>query len=397
VFILEKGNKKNSGKKTLNSALLLLLVASVVAVSGCISNLGFGSQPVKVEAPNDVMVFQDNVVIPNPPVLTGDTFTTAFNIKNLDELEYARETKLLLYDWGVCTPSLCIPGEALTTAEGTSCSGSEADGTLICTSGVKETIGWETIDTNKLKSSYSAGFGDVSPQDIQHIECQFKVPSADKIGGMDARCPVRYSMIYDFKGITTTDLNVISNTKFQEMQRAGQTPTVTPVQSKSRGPIKVDLSFGTTQPVKTSSAGNDVKIPMYIKIENKGAGNVKIETDAESASYLVSLRILVPSELVPDKNCEAFKCEEWLTGKQATLEGGGYDTNKCVLLLDNDKKITKDMFVKGKTQSFKCEFTSPDEKTVPELKTYSMQAITGYTYQVDNDFNVAIKPLNSVW
>ncbi len=396
MFNLKKTSAENSGKKTLNSALLLFLVVLVVAVSGCISNLGFGSQLVEVEAPNDVMVFQDNAVIPNPPVLTGDTFTTVFNIKNLDELEYGEDVWLSLYDWGVCAPTSCIPGESSRIAEGTTCTGSEKNGTLVCTAGVTETIGWKKIDFNSLKSSYSAGFGDISPQDIQHIECQFKVPTAEKIGGMNANCHVGYNMIYDFNGITTAELNVISNTKFQEMQRAGQATTVTPVQSKSRGPIKVDLSFGATQPVKTSATDNTVKIPLYIKIENKGVGDVKI--DANSASYGVWLNVFVPSEIVPQKDCEAFKCEDWLTGGYAHKKVEGSDApendkSKCALTLNDDKKITKDMFVKGKTQSFRCELTSPDKNIVPEMKTYSIQSEVRYTYQLDNDFNVAIKPM----
>ncbi len=237
--------KLNSRK----NIFLFLSILAVVAVSGCIIPGGGGET--KVEAPNDVLSFSDSTVIPNPPILTGDTFTTSFQIKNLDDFEDAKNVKLQLYDWGVCEPSSCTPSNG------------------ICSEDLK----------------------DISPKDVQQKEYQFKSPSSEKIGGMSARCPIRYKLTYDFSGETTTDLNVISGKKFQDMQRAGQTPTFTSTQAKSRGPIKVDFSFGINQPVRTSTIdktdpakSNTVKIPMYIRVENKGSGKLVGSTTDTSVS-----------------------------------------------------------------------------------------------------------------
>ncbi len=227
-----------------NNILLFLSIIAVVAVSGCVSfGSLFGSSTTTVEASNDVMAVSDSTVIPTPPILTGDIFTTSFVAKNLDDLEDAQNVKVRLYDWGACAPSACL---------------------------------------EKSKDGYSYGkdYGSISPKDVQQVECQFKAPSAQQIGGIAAKCPIRYKLTYDFSGITTTELNVISNSKFREMQRAGQTPTVNSVQSKSRGPIKVNFDFGVNQPVRTSTIDADpaksniIKIPMYIRVENKGSGKI---------------------------------------------------------------------------------------------------------------------------
>lgn len=418
-------HKKNSLEKRLignKKILLIFSILAVVAVSGCISSLGLGPQQQTVEAPNDVMSFSDNTVIPNPPILTGDTFTTDFTIKNLDNFDDAKNVKIELYDWGVCTPSSCNPAPPV----------------------------WESIDSAKLQTSYSASFNDISPNDVQQVECQFKSPSSEKIGGLSANCPIRYKLTYDFSGITTTELNVISNNKSQAMQRAGQTPSTTSTQSKSRGPIKVDFSFGVNQPVRTSTIDADpakssiIKIPMYITVENKGSGKIPKTTDVfvldktkkcenfksgncyydkemffcnngniencASDKYdikknpdfnswfdsfctdnkgctnklVIDLTIKIPAALTSSgttSTCEEIKCDGFFTG---SADG----TDNCKLTLT--KKID---FVKDKSQIFRCELTSPSDSVVTDMKTYSIQSNVSYTYQLDNDFSVAIKPM----
>lgn len=410
----QETGKTVAGKKNI---FLFLSILAIVAVSGCIS-VGdlFGSGTTTVEASSDVMSFSDSTVIPNPPILTGDTFTTDFTIKNLDEFEDAKNVKLDLYDWGVCIPSSC-----------------------------SSPSGWDAIDSTKLQTSYSASLNGISPNDVQQVECQFRSPSSEKIGGLDAKCPVRYKLTYDFSGITTTDLNVISNKKFQEMSRAGQTSVVTSVQSKSRGPIKVDFSFGVNQPVRTSSADSEVKIPMYVRIENKGTGtatkepdsifnkeegkkcktsgnlepisgqcfgngkntffcnngnielcgsnrdtNIKIDSSlcidnsGCKKSKNFELNIKIPKDIVEGKDCTKIECDKSFVGVEDDTK------NNCILTLKADKSID---FVKDKSEVFRCELTSPADSVVPEQKTYSIQSEVKYTYQIDNDFSVAIKPM----
>lgn len=393
-------------QKNSKQIFLFFSILAVVAASGCVSFGGGGEQT--VEAPNDVMSFSDSTVIPSPPILTGDTFTTSFAVKNLDEFEDANNVKLELYDWGVCAPSSC-----------------------------SSPPGWKSIDSAKLQTSYSASLGAVSPQDVQQVECQFKSPSSEKIGGIAARCPIRYKLTYDFSGITTTELNIISNKKFQEMQRAGQTPSASSVQSKSRGPIKVDFSFGVNQPARASTIditdplkNNIVKIPMYIAVENKGSGKIGQTTISKTvcqkqgvtgnsacesiggkcssstcskgcgdnpaasgdcgctatcnigSSFNMSIKIptVLTSSGKTDK-CSEITCDGFFTGSADGADG-------CKLILSKNIE-----FVKDKSQVFRCELTSPSDAVVPEQKTYSIQSEVKYTYEIDNDFSVAIKPM----
>lgn len=302
---------------------------SILFTSGCVFPGQQNQQT--VEAPEDVMVFSDITVIPTPPVIASDVFTTYFTIENKAELEDARSVWLSLYDWGMCEPTTnCPPKKGMS-------------------------------------------FGDISPGDIQSIECQFKAPSSSVIGGMQASCPIRYKLFYEFWSNTQTDITVISDEKFREMQRAGQTPSIVSTQVKSRGPVKVNFDVAATQPVRTSTATNTVSIPIYITIEDKGTGTIK-------KIHTGDFGLSIPKDLIPNKDCIKFDCGGWMNGI-------GYEE---ICKFSNQKDIE---FIKGKTQPIQCVLQSPSDVT--DMKTYYITASVRYTYEIYKDVKVAIKPPSS--
>lgn len=325
--------------------LLLVGLPLVVAVSGCVFPGQQNQQT--VEAPEDVMVFSDITVIPTPPVTASDVFTTYFTIENKAELEDAGNVTISLYDSGMCI----------------------------------------SLTKNCSNIMY---FGDISPGDVQTIECQFKAPSSTAIGGMQASCPIRYKLSYRFYSLTQADITVISDEKFREMQRAGQTPSVVPAQTKTRGPLKINFDVAVTQPVRTSTTANTVSIPVFITIEDKGTGMMDYlkdvvllkegETIKEVEKNTSILSLSIPKDLAPDKNCDNLKlrCGD-------TMEYKGEFLGMCVFA--NIKKIE---FVKGKSQPIQCVLQSPSDVT--DMKTYYIKGITSYTYEIYKDVKVAIKP-----
>jgi len=316
----------------------LIFVFIIVFVSGCVSG---GEET--IEASHDVLRFGEITTIPIPPVFAGDTFSTSFEIENLDDFEDAKNVNLILYDWGICKPISGKPGNWI--------------------SGNKE--------------SYLKNFGEIMPKDVKFIECQFQSPSQEEIAGMKATCPIRFSLSYDFSGTTTTDVMIISDDKYRNLQKSGKTPKTVSTQTKSRGPIKVDFEFLTDQPIRTSSKLTERKIPMYIRIENKGKGKIQ-QTEEKNK---IKLSVSIPNDLLED--CSNDICGDWFT---ASSSG-----NNCKLTMKDDRKIE---FVKEKSEPIRCELVSPS--TVKDEKTYYISANVQYTYEIDKKTDVAIKPIKVV-
>ncbi len=327
---------KINTQKNISIALLLLII---VSASGCIGTGGKRT----IEASSDVLKFEETTVIPNPPIFAGDVFSISFRIQNFDELKDAENAILKLYDWGMCKPKICTPNN------------------------------W----VSEKKESYSVKFDTIMAGDMQFIECDFRAPSQEEIAGIKTVCPIRFKLSYDFSGTTTTDLTVISDEKYRDLQKSGKVPSVMSTQTKSRGPIKVDFEFLADQPVRATEGR---KIPLYIRIENKGQG--KIEQD-EKGRNKINMKVLIPEELL--SQCSSNMCDGWFDGSSKN--------GKCELTLKNEKEIE---FIKGKSEPIRCELTTDNIKKIIDEKTFYISSNIDYTYQINNQINIPIKPLKVV-
>ena len=315
---------------------LLLAVFSVVFIAGCVGGPfeSLFGQPGEVrEAAPDIIVVQNENVIPQPPITAGEEFTVSFEVKNVDDINSVSGVNLQLYDWGLCgKESLTDPW----TASG---------------------------------AYYTQSLGRMGPGQSKPIDITLKAPSAAQLGNLPGRCPVRYKVNYDFNASTSTSAEVISDTRLRQLQTAGQTPSYTPITDIGIGPIKIYMSPVSSMPAKTEST-----VYVSIQVQNKGTG-----TYLNIAQNKLILK--VPSEwtMLDDKCGKEF---DTYTGKTET----GYN------FYSNSQSHGIDLIgAEKKTFEIRCGFKMPDKTKVPETKTYYLFATLDYNYDLIREMDVDIK------
>jgi len=307
--------------------LLLPLLILVVLTAGCVDLDDFFQgtfRPETTELPPDTMVIKDARVIPTPPVNAQDQFTVYFIIKNQDELREVEDVQLQLYDYGMC--ELISSSPSLVHSAGT----------------------------------YSTEFDVFVPDQEETVEWIFKAQSGDQMGYLEKTCPIRWKVTYDFTSLSQINVQVISNERLRDLQREGQTPTFTPVQTIGRGPVKIYFNFGTNLPIRTSTETDSI-LPIYINVTNKGRG-IFSEVPEEA------LKIYVPDDF------EVVSCPKF------TYDDGAYVNNEPLPLINK------------KSPQYRCSFKMPTDDTVPVDKTYYINANMTYSYDITGEQEVKVKP-----
>lgn len=86
----------------------LIAVFSLVFISGCVQFEGlFGGAGTTVEAPDDVLIIKNAVVVPQPPIPADSNFDLSFEVVNTGEAETGKEAtgvRVYAFDWGRCKP-----------------------------------------------------------------------------------------------------------------------------------------------------------------------------------------------------------------------------------------------------------------------------------------------------
>lgn len=313
---------------------LVFALVAVVLIAGCIELPDFlkgeVSGPTTTELGADIVTTQNVNVIPNPPVQAESEFTVSLEAKNQDDVNDVENVVLTLYDTGLCTM---------------------------------------TDETNDLTGAT------LVPDQEEFVEWNLDAPTNAQIGGMQATCPIRYKITYDYSSKTQVDSRIISEEKLRQLQRAGETPEFTPNQIIGRGPIKISFSFGVNQPVKT-----DTTFPVYVKVEDKGSGLL----DFTKGDIPVNTLVLQVHEDFTPKSCSKFEEVDpsTLTLRDFTAQSGyKYYWNNATIAM-----------VKKKSTELRCSFTTPDEDTVSDERTYYFTAMMDYTYKMDFEEEVSIQP-----
>jgi len=272
---------------------------------------GFEQQEVK-ELPPDIITVQSLNILPTPPINTEDEFSVSFILKNQDDTNEVGQVKYNLFDSGLCDRAA---GD------------DKALGTLV-------------------------------PLQEEFVEWTFRAPTNDQIAQISTKCPIRFKVDYNFDARSQIDVNVISQSRLTELQRAGEGVTFTPTLTVGRGPVKIYLSFGASLPVKS---GN--KLPLYILVEDKGDG----------------LYSLIPDE----------------EGKRLVIEAPGFDATECVKdgkFTRSDSRLVSDgaiPLIRKKTVQLRCSLTAPAESFE---KTYYITASLNYDYTITEETEVAVNP-----
>jgi len=301
----------------------IILLVSILIVSGCVGmpdifNLSSltGTQKTKVkEQPLDVITVQNINVLPKPPINAGDQFSISFEVTNLEEERDVEEVGYELLDTGLCTR---IAGD----------------------------------DREKNFTTDSP----FVPRQNEFVEWTFEAPNAEDLAYINSKCPVRFQVSYSFDAISEIEVDVISVEKYNQLQQSGEFQTFVPTLSLGRGPLRIMLEFGASQPIKANTI-----LPIYVTVEDKGTGLY-----AEIPNH--ELNITIPSVFVWEGCGERFECSG--------------DT--CF----NNDDI---MMIERKSPTFRCSFTTPDTVTIE--KVYTIEASLNYIYDITKQVDVDIKTI----
>lgn len=292
---------------------LIPLLLLVVSVSGCVQGGGFGGlMGVGVEekeAPNDVIDKKGTQIIPEPPILAGNPFTLKFYIENLYSAEgtgeSARDVYVELYDWGRCDPQ-----NDKTPIEG--------------------------------KGIY--------PGATRTITWKFDAPDNKKLGYVSGQCPIRYQVRYIYDAHTRADAIAASEERFRQVSRSGESISVSPGETKSRGPIKIDIRFASDQPFREGTT-----VPFDVIVKDKGSGHIK-GREVSKGDLDIQVR------------------------------GSGISLGKCKYPADAGAP-----FIGDETPPIRCDLEIPKDMG-SDIKTYSIQVdLSNYTYVLSYQNQVSIE------
>jgi len=348
---------------------LAIALLPIVFISGCVGSNGVFSafnfisgEKEEIVAPNDVLLIDKVNVIPDPPIYADTPFTVNFQVMNVGKVsegdKEARNVKATLYDWGLCHPT-------------------DKNGNELKLDYTSQVIGLEN------KTIYPGG--------AELVEFYLKAPTNEELSRMENRCPLRFKVEYEFDAYTTSDLIVVSRERIVEASRSGETIHVTPLKTQSRGPLKIDIDFDTTQPVSS-----EIIVPTIIKVEDKGSGMYEkippgslilkfpagIEVLKEGTSFCQPSGWFESVDEALDRIRDTLpesKLKEFMSKIHSPYEG---------TVLINTKEIP---LIKGETPVIRCSLRVTDE--VKNIKTFTiMGEIKNYVYPLYHEEYVTVKP-----
>lgn len=338
-------------KKIILGLILVLLIAGCSGLPdlSTLLNGGGGNNVNKTELSPDLIVIQNINVVPSPPLNAGDDFTVSFEIKNQDDINEVRNVNYELYDWGICTPP----------------------------------------------TQTSGSFASLAPLETEFEQWGFKAPDNSQIGYLPTKCPIRFKANYSYTVASQIDVDVISQDRLGQLQRAGTPPSFTPNLVVGRGPIKVYFSIGAQMPVKEGTT-----IPVFIQVEDKGTGlfgditpgHLYINFPQEftvtdcgtkfgpAASPMTTFCAGNYNQPITDTNsfCDVNNDGKIDVRDVASLSSG--------ITYDNTGNIT--MIDKSSPQ-MRCSVTVP---SVDVERTFYISGYLSYTYDVDGETSVNVKP-----
>jgi hypothetical protein len=300
----------------------IILLISILFISGCVGMPDFfsgltGTQKSKVkEQPLDVITVQNINTLPKPPINTGDQFSISFEVINLEEEREVEEVSYSLLDTGLC-----------------------------------ERFAGDDVSKSFTPPSFL-------PKQDEFVEWTFRTPTAEDLVHINSKCPVRFKVSYSFDAISEMEVDVISKAKYDQLQQSGEFQTFVPTLSLGRGPLRIILEFGASQPIKT-----DTTLPIYVTVEDKGTGLYATIPDG-------ALNLTVPAGFSLEGCGDRFGC----TGSTCSNSGNI-------------------MMIEKKSPTFRCSLRTPSEGTVAFEKVYIIESGLHYTYDITKQVDVDIKAL----
>jgi len=338
--------------------ILVLFLSGCAGMPDIFGGLGGGNNINKTELASDLIVIQNLNVIPSPPINAKDTFSVSFEIKNQDDLKEVNNVRYSLFDSGIC-------GEP----------------------------------TGSDKESLVGNAGSLAPLETDFYQWNFQAPDNNAINNLPTSCPIRFKVNYSYVAESQADVGVISKTRLEQLQRAGNTPSFTPSNAIGRGPIKIYFTFSSDMPVKSNNT-----ISTFLNVIDKGTGLY-----GEIGNYTLFINFpekftLIDEQCGPKFNCAVGSMSDYCkkySGQADLLEKILCDANKDGKIDSNDiNALPKDTtgcinieeipIIKKSSPQIRCTVTVPD---IEDEKTYYLSASLAYGYDVNGETSVDIKPI----
>ncbi len=356
----------------------VIAILLVVAVSGCLEGFPgfksfFGPTQPAVEQSPDIIITKDLKTIPTPPVTADNDFTLYFTLKNQDVSQIIKNVDVKLYNWGICTP--------------------------VAVDFLPEPELWEA-----KTGYYTRTFDELGPNVEQVIEWPFTAPTNQRIGNIEADCPIKWEVDYKFSSRSQDDFTTISKAKKSELDRAGQAWTGTDnPQYVGIGPIKIYYEFKTPMPVQSGST-----VQFSVKVVDKGTG---IYPKIDKGTMFIK----VPKEwamTVDDANASCVPNFELLKVESTSGLTAGTHYVNLITAMAVDAKVEDGYVIyvnnrdinlhERETSEVVCTFKAPnldnpdgDDKTsdmIPEKSYFLSANITDYTYRLTQEQSIHIVP-----
>lgn len=247
------------------------------------------------------------------------------------------------------------------------------------------TVGCLPIPCNKNSPcrSNNPGSPPLLPGEERQIKVYLKSPSESDIAGIKTDTSLDYKVDYGFEAAFVYIVPVVNLEEIIKRQRANERADVIFSKSHSSGPIKIDAELIGAKYILANQPA-----VLSFKIKNIGSGTLQ---DSKIEETLIGpvltriptgLSIRFPKGLVNNINDikekpENFECTELAD------EFRCYNTQDIEIFKDESRT------------SIRFKINPPLPQDVP-LRSYTIVATAGYTYELRNSVKVTVNPFQNV-
>ena len=254
-------------------------------------------------------------------------------------------------------------------------------------------------------ASSSFGAGDGNPCELKsgstkQITFDMQAPSAEEIANVITKTKLNYRLMYPYVGSTNFEILAVSYDEILRRQKDGKALTTNLIDTKSSGPIKIDVELGTpyvitaTENSESLPATVSPKVYIILKLRNAGSGSLmdsKIpkECPDDTGEKHPCFRVYFPKDFAVSTKISAK------TGEYQNVEPTSKEDFECKdegdnVVCSNIKEI--DLF---KSESEPFQFIINNIKDLPEgvpYRTNLIKAEVRYYYELRGSAEVTIDP-----
>ena len=342
---------------------LLMLIASVIAISGCVGIPDiFGRDVLSVQQSvvengvKDVIVVKDINTIPNSPLLPDQQIILSFVLENRDAIKSSM-AQVDLFNAPTMRDSQDRPCNFYAVSTGQAAPA--------------------PIQRYCIPDQCGLPGCPILPGEEKPINFVMKTPTENDIKSIRTQAKLDFKATYGFEGSLNYIVPAVNSDEITKRQRAGEKTNLFTTKSYSSGPVQIDVELQGAPYML-----DNYEAVMLFKIRNRGSGTlVKSQIDAES------MEIIFPPEFVVDqtRSSEKFSC---------TLQPDG--TTRCV----NDGRTLGPaegiipIYRDESRSSLRFSVRLRDPLAEP-FRSYQITSQVSYLYELRNSVDLTINPFQN--